>query len=283
MKLAVITDNTAAIPDNIALHQDLYVLNIPIMIEGETYYEGVNISLAEFYSKMALSKELPKTSQPSLVELDNLLSQLSTEGYTHVIGLFLAGGISGFWQNIQFLIGEHPELTIAFPDSKIASVPVGNMIASIFKWHEDDLLFQDILSRLETKINGTSAYILVDDLNHLVKGGRLSNGSALLGNLLSIKPILQFDEEGKIVVFEKVRTDKKAMKRLVDLLNEQHAKDEYDFSIINANGSDKAAYLKQLLIESGLPDQFTEADFSAVIGTHLGSNAVGIGFTPKVK
>ena len=60
----------------------------------------------------------------------------------------------------------------------------------------------------------------MDDLNHLVKGGRLSNGSAILGNLLSIKPILNFNDEGKIVVFEKVRTEKKAVKRLVALAEE---------------------------------------------------------------
>lgn len=77
--------------------------------------------------------------------------------------------------------------------------------------------FENILKKLEKQVENTTAYILVDDLNHLVKGGRLSNGSAILGNILSIKPILHFNAEGKIVVFEKVRTEKKAKKRLVAL------------------------------------------------------------------
>ena len=63
--------------------------------------------------------------------------------------------------------------------------------------------FENILKKLEKQVENTTAYILVDDLNHLVKGGRLSNGSAILGNILSIKPILHFNAEGKIVVFEK--------------------------------------------------------------------------------
>lgn len=283
MRLAVITDNTTAIPKELVADDDIYVLDIPIMMDGETYYEGINIELDTFYKKMAQSEELPKTSQPALSELDELLTQLSASGYTHVVGLFLASGISGFWQNIQFLVDEHSDLEIAFPDSKIASVPVGIMIRNVLRWNAEGLTFEDLVFKLQEQIDGTSAYVLVDDLNHLVKGGRLSNGSAILGNLLSIKPILHFDEDGKIVVYEKVRTEKKALKRLVELVNEKNLEGNYEFSIINANTPEKALNLKTLLLESGLPDTFTEAEFSAVVGTHLGANSVAIGFTPKME
>ncbi|AGM98939.1 DegV family protein [Streptococcus iniae] len=282
MKLAVITDNTAFLSDQLFNNPDLYMMNIPIMINDETYYEGINIDLDEFYDKMAASEELPKTSQPSLAELDQLLTQLQKDGYTHVVGLFLSGGISGFWQNIQFLIEEHSALTIAFPNTKIASAPVGMMVGNVFQWHQAGLTFDQLTAKLQQQIDGTSAYILVDDLNHLVKGGRLSNGSALLGNLLSIKPVLTFDSDGVIVVHEKVRTEKKALKRLVELLHQQNERGDYEFAIIHANGSEKAATLKKMLLESGLPDQFVDATFSAVVGTHLGSNAVAIGFTPRL-
>ena len=104
MKLAVITDTTAVLPDDIRKNDNLFILDIPIMIDGADYVEGKNLSLDEFYDKMSASNELPKTSQPSLAELDEILANLSSKGYTHVIGLFLSGGISGFWQNIQFLI-----------------------------------------------------------------------------------------------------------------------------------------------------------------------------------
>lgn len=214
MKLAVITDNTAFLSDQLFNNPDLYMMNIPIMINDETYYEGINIDLDEFYDKMAASEELPKTSQPSLAELDQLLTQFQKDGYTHVVGLFLSGGISGFWQNIQFLIEEHSALTIAFPNTKIASAPVGMMVGNVFQWHQAGLTFDQLTAKLQQQIDGTSAYILVDDLNHLVKGGRLSNGSALLGNLLSIKPVLTFDSDGVIVVHEKVRTEKKSFEKV---------------------------------------------------------------------
>lgn len=72
------------------------------------------------------------------------------------------------------------------------------------------------------------------------------------------------------------------MKRLVELLHQQNERGDYEFAIIHANGSEKAATLKKMLLESGLPDQFVDATFSAVVGTHLGSNAVAIGFTPRL-
>lgn len=282
MKLAVITDNTTYLPDSITNNKNLFVLDIPIMLDAETYYEGKNITLDEFYSKMATSPELPKTSQPALSELDDLLTKLENDGYSHVIGLFLAGGISGFWANCQFLVDEHPKLTIAFPDSKLASVPVYNMLSNIFKWHVENLDFQTIISNLQIQIDHSSAFILVDDLNHLVKGGRLSNGSALLGNLLSIKPILNFDHEGKIVVFEKIRTEKKALRRLIEIVTEINDTGDFDFSIISANAKEKANLLKSMIAENGLDIDIIEADFSAVVGTHLGSGAVAIGYSPKM-
>lgn len=73
------------------------------------------------------------------------------------------------------------------------------------------------------------------------------------------------------------------MKRLVELLNETAKEGEFEFSIINANGQEKAKVLKDMLIESGLPDNFYEANFSSVVGAHLGTNAVAVGYSPIIK
>ena len=252
------------------------------MIGGVSYVEGKDLSLDDFYKKMAMSPTLPKTSQPSLVKLDEILTQLSSEGYTHVVGLFLSSGISGFWQNIQFLIEDYPELTIAFPDSKITSAPLGSMVKNTLNWAEDGLSFDDILAKLQKQIDGTSAFIMVDDLNHLVKGGRLSNGSALIGNLLSIKPILYFNDEGVIEVYEKVRTEKKAIKRLVDVLSDVTKNGEYEVFIIHSRAEEKAQHFYQTLAERGQTENLEIVSFDGVIATHLGEGAVAFGFTPIV-
>ena len=280
MKLAVITDSSAYFEESYTQKENLFVLDIPVVIDGNTYIEGKNLTSEDFYKKMALSSELPKTSQPSIAELEETLSRLSQEGYTHIIGLFLSSGISGFFQNIQYLKEEFSNLEIAFPDSKITSAPLGIMVTSALKWAEDGLTFDQILDRIALQIEGTGAFIMVDDLNHLVKGGRLSNGAAILGTLLSIKPILYFNEQGVIEVFEKIRTEKKATKRLIELVEERTSSGKYEIIVIHANAVDKAETLHQSLLESNISAEVSLATFGSVIGTHLGEGSVALGYIP---
>ena len=282
MKLAVITDSSAFLQAETLRKEDLFVLDIPVNIDGQEYVEGVNLTAQEFYEKMASASELPKTSQPSIAKLDEILSSLKDKGYTHALGLFLSSGISGFHQNIQYMKDEYEGLTIAFPDTRITSAPLGYMVESVFRWAEQGEEFTTILDQLENQIQKTSAFIMVDDLDHLVKGGRLSNGAAILGNLLSIKPILYFNDQGVIEVYEKVRTEKKATKRLVEIVKESTANGNYQITVIHGNAPQKAADLRQLLLDGGVATDISIATFGSVIGTHLGEGSIALGYTPIV-
>ncbi len=282
MKLAVITDSSAFLQAETLRKEDLFVLDIPLNIDGQEYVEGVNLTAQEFYEKMARSSELPKTSQPSIAKLDEILSSLKEKGYTHVLGLFLSSGISGFHQNIQYMTDEFEGLTIAFPDTRITSAPLGFMVESVFQWSEQGDDFQSILDKLTEQIENTSAFIMVDDLDHLVKGGRLSNGAAILGNLLSIKPILYFNDQGVIEVYEKVRTEKKATKRLVEIVKEITSNGNYQITVIHGNAQQKAEDLRHQLVESGVASTVSMATFGSVIGTHLGEGSIALAYTPIV-
>ena len=282
MKLAVITDSSAYLSAETLQREDLFVLDIPVNIDGEEYVEGVNLTAEEFYQKMAQSAELPKTSQPSIAKLDEILTSLKEQGYTHALGLFLSSGISGFYQNIQYMTDEFEGLTIAFPDPRITSAPLGYMVESVFKWTEQGDSFESILDKVTEQIENTSAFIMVDDLDHLVKGGRLSNGAAILGNLLSIKPILYFNDQGVIEVYEKVRTEKKATKRLVEIVKEATSNGNYRITVIHGNAPQKAADLRQLLIDGGVATDVSIATFGSVIGTHLGEGSIALSYTPIV-
>ncbi|OFP42567.1 EDD domain protein [Streptococcus sp. HMSC067H01] len=282
MKLAVITDSSAFLQAETLRKEDLFVLDIPVNIDGQEYVEGVNLTAQEFYEKMASASELPKTSQPSIAKLAEILSSLKAKGYTHALGLFLSSGISGFYQNIQYMKDEYEGLTIAFPDTRITSAPLGYMVESVLKWAEQGDGFESILDKVTEQIENTSAFIMVDDLDHLVKGGRLSNGAAILGNLLSIKPILYFNDQGVIEVYEKVRTEKKATKRLVEIVKEATANGNYQITVIHGNAPQKAADLRQLLIDGGVATDVSIATFGSVIGTHLGEGSIALGYTPII-
>ena len=282
MKLAVITDSSAFLSTETLQREDLFVLDIPVNIDGEEYVEGINLTAEEFYQKMAQASELPKTSQPSIAKLDEILTSLKEQGYTHALGLFLSSGISGFYQNIQYMIDEYEGITIAFPDTLITSAPLGIMVESVFNWRDQGDDFASIQDKLAIQISRTSAFIMVDDLDHLVKGGRLSNGAAILGNLLSIKPILYFNDQGVIEVYEKVRTEKKATKRLIEIIKETTASVQYRVIVIHGNAPEKAEELRQHLLDSGLGSDVSLATFGSVIGTHLGAGSIALGYIPVI-
>lgn len=283
MKLAIITDSSAVLQPTTLANKDVFVLPIPVTIDEESFVEGQNLTAEEFYQKMAVSEDLPKTSQPSLLELEEILTALQANGYTHAVGLFLSSGISGFYQNIQYLADEFEGLTIAFPDSKITSAPLGMMVENVLKWAAAGQSFEEICAKLDQQIAQTSAFIMVDDLDHLVKGGRLSNAAAILGNLLSIKPILYFTDEGKIEVYEKVRTEKKAVKRLLEILQEKTSDGNYQLAIIHANCPEKADRFKEQFEQVGVTSQLPIVSFGSVIGTHLGEGAIAFGISPIIE
>ena len=282
MKLAVITDSSAYLSAETLQREDLFVLDIPVNIDGEEYVEGINLTAEEFYQKMAQASELPKTSQPSIAKLDEILTSLKEQGYTHALGLFLSSGISGFYQNIQYMVDDYEGLTIAFPDTLITSAPLGIMVESVFNWRDQGDDFASIQDKLAIQISRTSAFIMVDDLDHLVKGGRLSNGAAILGNLLSIKPILYFNDQGVIEVYEKVRTEKKATKRLIEIIKETTASGQYRVIVIHGNALEKAEELRQHLLDSGVGSDISLATFGSVIGTHLGAGSIALGYIPVI-
>ncbi|HFR2801261.1 TPA: DegV family protein [Streptococcus pneumoniae] len=282
MKLAVFTDSSAYLSEETLQREDLFVLDIPVNIDGEEYVEGINLSAEEFYQKMAQASELPKTSQPSIAKLDEILTSLKEQGYTHALGLFLSSGISGFYQNIQYMVDDYEGLTIAFPDTLITSAPLGIMVESVFNWRDQGDDFASIQDKLAIQISRTSAFIMVDDLDHLVKGGRLSNGAAILGNLLSIKPILYFNDQGVIEVYEKVRTEKKATKRLIEIIKEITASGQYRVIVIHGNDPEKAEELRQHLLDFGLGSDVSLATFGSVIGTHLGAGSIALGYIPVI-
>lgn len=285
MTLAIITDSSAVLSDEARQNSRLHILDIPVMFGNETFVEGKNLTPELFFEKMRNMDGLPTTSQPSLLELTETLDNLAQEGVTHVIGLFLSSGISGFHQNIQYLVDGYSNMTIAFPDTKITSSPLGMMVENALRWGDEGIAYEAILERLQVEIDYTKAFIMVDDLNHLVKGGRLSNGAALLGNLLKVKPILYFTEEGSIQVYEKVRTEKKATKRLIEIMQEITSQDDgmrYEVDVIHANAPEKAQAFKELLEENGVHDARI-VTFGSVIATHLGEGALACGILPIVE
>lgn len=282
MKLAIVTDSTAFLPEEVKTHPDLYILPIPVIIDGKIYNEDIDIHAEEYYDILKNSKDFPTTSQPALGEVVDLYEKLAKAGYDTILSIHLSSGISGFVNTLYSLKDSIEGITIVPFDSEITSMPMGNMVAKALQLKDEGKTIDEIVNYLEFIRKNTKVYLIVDDLNNLVRGGRLTNGAAIIGGLLKIKPILTFDE-GKIVLHEKIRSSKKAFARAEELIIEkaQQLDCPLKFYIIHGNHLEAALEEKAKLQAQYPSAEFEIGYFGPVIGTHLGEKAIGIAISAE--
>lgn len=282
MKLAIVTDSTAFLPTRIKNHPDLYVIPIPVILDGKIYNEGIDIEADEYYGLLKNSKDFPTTSQPAVGEVLALYEELKTKGYDTILSIHLSSGISGFVNTLFAMKDDVKEMTIIPYDSKITSMPMGHMVESALDLNDKGYSLEAILAHIDRIRDNTYAYLIVDDLNNLVRGGRLTNGVALIGGLLKIKPILTFSE-GKIILFEKIRSSKKAFARAEQIIGKRNEeiKPPVKLYVIHANNLEVAEEEKAKLQKQYPQAEIEIGHFGPVIGSHLGEKAIGIAISAQ--
>ena len=280
MKTAIVTDSTAYIPEGVRDEWNIHMVPLSVVIGGEVYEEEVNLQVDEFYRLVREGGELPKTSQPPVGRFVELFGELSKE-YDAIISIHLSSGISGTYQG-AVQAGEMTEQAKVYAfDSETSCYVQGFYVLRAAKMAKEGIPAEDIMAELNDLKTTERAYFMADDLSHLQRGGRLSSAQALIGGLLQIKPVLHF--ENKVIVpFEKIRTRKKAMNRIVELLGKDAAKyDRLEAAIIHANRPIEAEEWRKEMEEQFPNVEFTISYFGPVIGTHLGEGSMGLGWMRK--
>ena len=277
MKTAIVTDSTAYLPETITENLSIHVIPLTVTIDGQPYDEEVDLTSSEFYDKVRGEGPLPKTSQPPIGNFVKLFETLKAAGYDAVISVHLSSGISGTYEGAIQAGALVDGLDVHAFDSEISCYMQGFYVIRAAEMAKEGATPEEMLVELAKMKETMRAYFMVDDLAHLQRGGRLSGAQALIGGLLQVKPILHFQDK-VIVPFEKIRTRKKAMKRIADLLAEDADKMPLEAAIIHANNPEEAEMWKAEL-EERLPSvQFTISHFGPVIGTHLGEGSMGLGW-----
>ncbi|MFC3900182.1 DegV family protein [Aliicoccus persicus] len=282
MKIAVVADSTAYIPKDLKEKYNIYTIPLIVNMDDGSYKEEIEITTAEFFEKMAAMNELPTTSQPSIGDYILLLEQLRNEGYTDVISVHLSAEISGTCANARAAGASVDGINLHVVDTEIACLMQGFM-ALYAAQNKDKLELVELLENLEEMKQKTSsdAKFIVDSMKNLQKGGRVSHSQALIGGLLNIKPVLEF-QEGKIVPYEKVRTMKKAKSLVEEQFGEEIKKQagkKITATVIHSNDEEAGREWMRHL-QSLYPDvHFTLSYFGPVIATHLGEGSLGLGYT----
>ncbi|OAZ60356.1 Protein DegV [Bacillus siamensis] len=281
MNIAVVTDSTAYIPKEMREEHHIHMIPLQVVFGEKTFREETELDWRSFYKEVKNHDELPTTSQPSFGELIALYEELG-KTYDAVISIHLSSGISGTYNSAASANAMVDNIEVYPFDSEISCLAQGFYALKAAQLIKDGVDSpEEILKELEEMKKTVRAYFMVDDLSHLQRGGRLSSAQAFIGGLLKVKPILHFDNK-VIVPFEKIRTRKKAISRIFELFGEDASKGiPMRAAVIHANREGEAADIIQELSGKYPHVEFYNSYFGAVIGTHLGEGAIGIGWCFK--
>lgn len=277
MKIAIVTDSTSYIDESYLHEHKITRIPLNVIFGQESFAELEDITTEELYQKMRQSEEFPKTSQPSIGSVLEIFERLM-KNYDAVLCVTLSGGISGSFQTFCTAAQMVDEKKIKVLDSETSCAAQAWFVYEAVRLREEGKDLDEIFAYLEDMKGHYHAYFIADDLNHLQRGGRLSSAAALIGGLLQVKPILHFVEK-KIVPFEKIRTRKKAIRRILELMEEDARQGKrFDVWVVNADcpedGKEVAEEIRQQFPDA--VKEVREGVVGPVIGAHLGPGAIAI-------
>jgi len=276
--VAIVTDSTAYIPESMLTEYEITMVPLSVIFDNESYLEEKEIQADDFFEKVKKENILPKTSQPSI---GSFVETYETLARTHdeIITITLSSGISGTYQSANSAGDMIEGADVYVFDSEISCMMQGFYVLEAARMAQDGFGSKEILSRLKKiKSQGTNAYFLVDDLSHLHRGGRLNAAQLVVGSLLQIKPVLTFEDK-QIVPYEKIRTRKKALNKIMTLFDEAaKGGDLINATLIYSTNKDEAENLKAELEEKYTNVNIILSYFGPVIATHLGEGALGLGW-----
>lgn len=285
MRTAIIVDSTAYLSGKTALHPDVYQVNLTVNFnDSSVEFDAQDLtSQKAFYRRLQSERVLPTTSQPTPGDYYKVMDEIVAKGYDTVFCIHMSSAISGTYYTAQMVTSEYSDrLKVFCIDSKAASVVVESLVEQGFSLLEAGLTGEEVQEKLLWVAENSRIYLMVEDLNNLVKGGRLNAAGALVGSLLKIRPVLFFDGDGKIVVFEKVRTNKKVYQRWIELSKEQSELFPDGIQISFAH-SDALVETEQVrdLFKKCLPDiTYHISGLGSVVGTHTGAGTKGCAIIP---
>jgi DegV family protein with EDD domain len=278
-KVAIITDSTAYLPDDIVKANNL-TITPQVLIWGEKVYkDGIDIQPDEFYRKLQHAKEMPTTSQVAIVDMKAAFEKLLDAGYD-VLGIFISNKLSGTMQSAIQAREMLPKAAdkIAIVDSLSTSMAMGFHVTAAARAAQAGESLAACQRVAEEAQKHTGVFFVVDTLEFLRRGGRIGGAQALLGSALNIKPILTL-VDGRIESAEKVRTKGKAIERMIDLVVENVAgRTPVRLAALHADAKADAQQALDVAAKRLNPVETVLANVSPAVGTHTGPGTVGLAF-----
>ncbi len=276
----IMTDNAANLPPELRERYNIRELRLTYTVDGRLIDGSAPFDGHDFYEAMRRGAEV-KTSMISPAAARDAIEPALAAG-DDVLFLGISGGVSGTCWGVgliaQELTAEYPGRRVQVLDTRGASLGEGLVVLEAAQMAQQGADMDTIIARAEMLCGKMRQHFMVDDLKFLRKGGRLSGAAALAGTLLQIKPILQGDENGKIVVRTKERGRKKAMDTLVALYNELVEDKSAPVGLSHAAAPAEALHLTTLLRQSGCTGPILTVCHEPVTGAHVGPGMLAMYF-----
>lgn len=288
MRIAIVTDSTADIPQALVDALNIKVIPLSVHFGGRAYLDRIDISNEEFYNYIGTAKTLPTTSQPSPAQYLDVYRTCKEEGAERIFSMHLSSDMSGTYQGAKLAADMiKDEIHVEVVDSRTVTIGLGLQVITLASYLQEhpEATWEEVMAYVHSMVDQTRIYFLLDSLDNLQKGGRIGKASYLVGSILNIKPVLVV-ADGFIGAYEKVRGRKieKAIDRLTDIVVEKIDPDKHLYLVLGYNNE---KYL-QLLKDSLLPKlaarpEVVEKDpecfeLGSVVTTHIGLGGIGVAF-----
>ncbi|MEL1134409.1 DegV family protein [Desulfitobacterium sp. THU1] len=288
--IKIVADSTCDLSDEVLKKYNIDIAPLTINIGDKDYRDRIDISPDEFYGMIEGLDTEPKTAMPSPTEYLKFFNQAIQDGHTSILCICMSSGTSGAYQSAvlarSYFVEEHPAYAevIHVVDSKCMSHGSGWLILKSAKMRAAGASFEEIVEFIESKKTYVKHYLSVDDLDHLIRSGRLSNASAFVGKLLKLKPIMTM-KNGKGSIVAKERGRKRVLEHYVSEYIRRNDPDNTDFMIIGYTSDITYAENLKLKLEKDTDFQgdIYIMQMGVAVGTHVGLGALSMFFMEKGK
>jgi len=275
--IRIVADTTSTISPSEAEKLGVYYLPQIIIFGDQAYRDDHELTSVEFLAKLRASQTLPKTAAPPPILYNPIYEEITKRGDTAIV-ICPSQKVSGTFRSAADAALEFPEADIRIVDTETIGPALGTLVLKALEWANQGMSADIIVNKIEEMGKRARIYFYVDTLEYLHKGGRIGTATALVGSLLQVKPILIF-KNGQVNPFDKQRTKKKALARIVELVKEEcPPKAESYLSILEADSMEDALLLKKEFQDSLRLNSIQIANLPPAIIVHAGPGVVAASF-----
>lgn len=276
-KIKIITDSTADLLPYLVKKNDLEVLPLIVYLGEETYYDGVDINLHRLLEYIKCEQKFPTTSQINPQRFYECYKKYLDEGYK-IISIHISSKLSGTYQSACIAKNMLETEDICVIDSNNVTAGMGLIVLKACSLLKKGLGIDEIAEEIENFKPHVKSAFAFETLDNLVKGGRISKTAGVIGNLLGIKPIVAV-RDGEMVVIDKVRGSKKAIRYIMDYIEKNGIKEGELSTLLEVENKDILDSLRVDLINRNY--EFIECQVGSTVGVYAGAGACGVAFIEK--